>query len=266
VPPDYFSAQGQLWGNPVFNWDALRSTGYRWCIDRLRALLCHVDLIRLDHFRGFAAAWHVPEGAKTAQNGQWVPGPGAAFFEAAQAELGGLPFIAEDLGLITPDVRALLDKFQLPGTRVLQFAFDGHADNPYLPNNFVPNTVAYTGTHDNASTREWYEELPDDQRKNLWSYLKRPPGDSSEAAAALMGLGWSSVAALAIAPLQDLLNLGKGTRMNVPGRPDGNWSWRSTEEMFSPAAFQWLRDLTERSKRSAAAGISPAGKMTGAVS
>jgi 4-alpha-glucanotransferase len=267
VPPDYFSAQGQLWGNPVYNWDALRSTGYRWCIDRLRALLCHVDLIRLDHFRGFGAAWHVPAGSKTAQPGQWVPGPGAAFFEAVQTELGGLPFIAEDLGLITPDVRALLDKFQLPGTRVLQFAFDGHADNPYLPDNFVPNTVVYTGTHDNAPTREWYEELPDDQRKNLWSYLKRAaPGDSSEVAATLMGLGWSSVSALAIAPLQDLLNLGKGTRMNVPGRPDGNWSWRSTEEMFSPAAFQWLRDLTVRSKRSAGAGISLAGKMIGAVS
>jgi 4-alpha-glucanotransferase len=267
VPPDYFSAQGQLWGNPVYNWDALRSTGYRWCLDRLRALLCHVDLIRLDHFRGFGAAWHVPAGATTAQSGQWVPGPGAAFFEAVRAELGGLPFIAEDLGLITPDVRALVDKFQLPGTRVLQFAFDGHADNPYLPDNFVPNTVAYTGTHDNAPTREWYEELPGDQRKNLWSYLKRePPGESAEVAAALMGLGWSSVAALAIAPLQDLLNLGKGTRMNVPGRPDGNWSWRTTEAMLSPAAFQWLRDLTEKSKRSAGAAIPPASKLIGAAS
>jgi 4-alpha-glucanotransferase len=250
VPPDYFSAQGQLWGNPVYNWDALRSTGYQWCIDRLRALLCHVDLIRLDHFRGFAAAWHVPAGSQTAQPGQWVPGPGASFFQAVRAELGSLPFIAEDLGLITPDVRELRDEFQVPGTRVLQFAFDGHADNPYLPNNFVPNTVVYTGTHDNAPTREWYEELPDDQRKNLWSYLKRaPPGQSADAAAALMGLGWSSMAALAIAPLQDLLNLGKGTRMNVPGRPDGNWSWRCTEEMLSPNAFQRLRDLTESSRR-----------------
>jgi 4-alpha-glucanotransferase len=256
VPPDYFSAQGQLWGNPVYNWDALRSTGYRWCIDRLRALLSHVDLIRLDHFRGFAAAWHVPAGAQTAQSGQWVPGPGAGFFQAVQAELGRLPFIAEDLGLITPDVRDLRDEFQVPGTRVLQFAFDGHADNPYLPNNFVPNAVVYTGTHDNAPTRAWYEELPDEQRNNLWSYLKRaPPGEGAEAAAALMGLGWSSVAALAIAPLQDLLNLGAGTRMNVPGRPDGNWSWRCTEGMLSPAAFQWLRDLTESSKRSAGVGI-----------
>ncbi len=151
VPPDYFSAQGQLWGNPVYNWDALRSTGYRWCIDRLRALLAHVDVIRLDHFRGFAAAWHVPAGATTAQSGQWVPGPGADFFQAVQRELGRLPFIAEDLGVITPDVYALRDQFQVPGTRVLQFAFDGHPDNPYLPHNFVHNTVVYTGTHDNAT-------------------------------------------------------------------------------------------------------------------
>jgi 4-alpha-glucanotransferase len=266
VPPDYFSANGQLWGNPVYNWDALRSTGYRWCIDRLRALLCHVDLIRLDHFRGFAAAWHVPAGATTAQGGQWVTGPGANFFEAARAELGGLPFIAEDLGLITPDVRALLDQFQIPGTCVLQFAFDGHADNPYLPTNFVPNTAAYTGTHDNAPTREWYEELPDDQRNNLWSFLKRAPGQSADAAAALMGVAWSSVAALAMAPLQDLLNLGKGTRMNLPGRPDGNWSWRATEDMFSPTAFQWLRDLTENSKRLAGAAIQPAGAVREAAS
>jgi len=250
VPPDYYSAQGQLWGNPVYNWDALRSTGYRWCIDRLRALLAHVDVIRLDHFRGFSAAWHVPAGAPTARTGQWVPGPGAGFFQAVQRELGHLPFIAEDLGVITPDVRALRDQFQIPGTRVLQFAFDGHADNPYLPNNFVPNTVVYTGTHDNATTREWYEELPANQRQNLWNYLKRPPGQSEEAAPALMGLGWSSMAALAIAPLQDLLNLGKEGRMNVPGRADGNWRWRSTEDMLAPDAFERLRELTESTKRS----------------
>jgi 4-alpha-glucanotransferase len=249
VPPDYFSAQGQLWGNPVYNWDALRATGYQWSIDRLRALLTHVDAIRLDHFRGFAAAWHVPAGASTAQSGQWAPGPGAGFFQAVQKELGHLPFIAEDLGIITPDVRALRDEFQVPGTRVLQFAFDGHPDNPYLPGNFVPNSVVYTGTHDNATTREWYEDLPDDQRRNLWSYLKRTPGESSEVAAVLLGLAWSSVAALAIAPLQDLLNLGREARMNVPGRPDGNWSWRVSENMLSDAAFQLLRELTEGSKR-----------------
>jgi 4-alpha-glucanotransferase len=249
VPPDYFSATGQLWGNPVYNWDALRATGYRWCIDRLRALLAHVDVIRLDHFRGFAAAWHVPAGATTAQNGQWVPGPGASFFEAVQKELGRLPFIAEDLGVITPDVRALRDQFQIPGTRVLQFAFDGHADNPYLPHNFVTNTVAYTGTHDNATTRQWYEELPDYQRQNFWRYLQRAPGEVADAAPELMRLAWSSPAALSIAPLQDLLNLGPETRMNVPGRADGNWRWQSSESMLSSPAFDWLHELTESSKR-----------------
>jgi 4-alpha-glucanotransferase len=251
VPPDYFSAQGQLWGDPVYNWDVLRSTGYRWCIDRFQALLAHVDMIRLDHFRGFAAAWHVPAGASTAQSGQWVQGPGAGFFQAVRTELGRLPFIAEDLGLITPDVYSLRDQFELPGTRVLQFAFDGNADNPYLPHNFVPNTVAYTGTHDNATTRQWYEELPDYQRQNLWNYLKRSLGESAEAAPALMLLAWSSVAALTIAPLQDVLNLGREARMNVPGRATGNWSWRVAEDMLSPASFESLRELTESSKRSA---------------
>ena len=254
VPPDYFSAQGQLWGNPVYNWEALRATGYRWSIDRVRALLAHVDAIRLDHFRGFAAAWHVPATAPTAQSGQWVQGPGALFFEAVQNELGHLPFIVEDLGIITPDVTALRDQFRMPGTRVLQFAFDGHSDNPYLPNNFVPNTVAYTGTHDNAPTREWYEELPDYQRQNFWGYLKRTPGDSSEAASALMTLGWSSMAALAIAPLQDLLNLGAESRMNVPGRASGNWRWRSPADMLEDRAFYWLRELTRISKRSGSPG------------
>ena len=254
VPPDYFSAQGQLWGNPVYNWDALRATGYRWSIDRVRALLAHVDAIRLDHFRGFAAAWHVPAGAPTAQSGQWVPGPGAHFLEAVRNELGHLQFIVEDLGIITPDVQAVRDQFRLPGTRVLQFAFDGHTDNPYLPNNFVQNTVAYTGTHDNAPTREWYTELPDYQRQNFWGYLGRAPGKESEAAPALMSLAWSSIAALAIAPLQDLLNLGEQSRMNVPGRANGNWRWRAPEGMLADRAFDWLRQLTGASKR-AGAGV-----------
>jgi len=212
--------------NPVYDWEAVRRTGYRWCIERLRALLAHVDAVRLDHFRAFAAAWHVPAGAQTAQSGQWVPGPGAEFFGAVQRELGDLPFIAEDLGLITPDVCTLRDQFRVPGTRVLQFAFDGHPDNPYLPDNYIPNTVVYTGTHDNPTAREWYEELPDAQRRALWSYLKRPEGRGSDAAPALMQLAWSSRAALAIAPLQDVLNLSTEARMNVPGRAEGNWRWR----------------------------------------
>lgn len=250
VPPDYFSAEGQLWGNPVYNWDALRATGYRWCIDRIRSLLSHVDVIRLDHFRGFAAAWHVPAGAITARSGEWVTGPGAGFFQSVQRELRRLPFIVEDLGTITPDVALLRDQFQLPGTRVLQFAFDGHSDNPYLPQNFPSNTVVYTGTHDNPPTREWYEQLPDSQKQILWSYLNRRVEDSAEASPTLMELAWSSAAALAIAPLQDVFDLGTGNRMNVPGRAEGNWRWRFTEDMLSPSAFQWLRDLTHMSKRS----------------
>jgi 4-alpha-glucanotransferase len=185
-----------------------------------------------------------------------VAGPGASFFQAAQAELGNLPFIAEDLGMITADVRALRDQFLLPGMRILQFAFDGHADNPYLPHNFVHNTVVYTGTHDNATTRQWYEELPDDQRQTFWNYLKRAPGTSADAAPELMRLAWSSPAALAISPLQDLLNLGREARINVPGRADGNWRWRVGEDMLSPNAFQWLRDLTESSNRSISSAAS----------
>jgi 4-alpha-glucanotransferase len=250
VPPDYFSAQGQLWGNPVYNWQALRANGYRWCIDRFRALLSHVDLIRLDHFRGFAAAWQIPSGAPTAQTGSWQPGPGAEFFHKVEAELGGLPFIAEDLGLITPDVETLRDQFQIPGTRVLQFAFNGNEDNPYLPQNFVNNTVVYSGTHDNPTSREWFEDLTKSQQEIVSSkYLNESNDRTIEPGPALVCLAWSSQAALAIAPLQDLLNLGREARMNVPGRAGGNWRWRCTDEMLMDKPFGWLRDLSARSKR-----------------
>jgi len=250
VPPDYFSAEGQLWGNPIYDWEAIAQTGYRWCINRVRALLAHVDLIRLDHFRGFAAAWHIPAGAPTALAGEWVSGPGDEFFSAVQSDLGTLPFIAEDLGLITPDVGVLRDQFQMPGTRVLQFAFDGKSDNPYLPHNYVSNTVVYTGTHDNNTTRGWYEELSDDQRQSICQYLQHPKVESSEITPTLLQLAWSSVAALAMTPLQDLLNLGADARMNIPGQAEGNWRWRCTEDMLSAPAFQWLRELTTTSNRS----------------
>lgn len=250
VPPDYFSAQGQLWGNPLYNWQNLRQTGYRWWIARLSSLLSHVDLIRLDHFRGFAAAWCVPAGAATAQSGNWVPGPGPDLFCAIKRELGGLPFIAEDLGMITKDVYVLRDQFQLPGMRVLQFAFDGRSDNPHLPNNFVRDAVAYPGTHDNPTTREWFGNLSDDQRSSVRRQLAQWGATSGDAAHGLMEVVWRSIAALAIAPLQDLLNLGKEARMNVPGRADGSWRWRCTEEMMSDAAFKWLADLTKKSDRS----------------
>ena len=249
VPPDYFSAQGQLWGNPLYNWDA--ASPVRLSLAHLppASLLAHVDMIRLDHFRGFVAAWHVPAGAPTAKFGKWVAGPGAEFFRAVEKDLGGLPFIAEDLGMITPDVYALRDQFHLPGMRVLQFAFDGDPNNPNLPHNYVTNTVVYTGTHDNPPTRSWFEDLPDGQRQNVWAYLKAPPGAGAEVAPKLLGLAWSSTAALAMAPLQDLLNLGKEARMNVPGRAEGNWRWRSTPEMMSPMAFERLRNLTVVSNR-----------------
>jgi len=249
VPPDYFSAQGQLWGNPVYDWEALRRTGYRWCLDRLKALLAHVDLVRLDHFRGFSAAWHVPPGARTAEPGHWAQGPGADFFEVVQRELGHLPFIAEDLGLITPDVVALRDKFGLPGMRVLQFAFDGRADNPHLPKNFTSNTVVYTGTHDNTTTRAWFEGLPESIRRTVWSYVDPAEQKTNEVAWELIRLAWSSKAGLAIAPLQDLLNLGVEGRMNLPGTAAGNWSWRCTEEMLEPSVFDSLRDLTSATAR-----------------
>ena len=249
VPPDYFSATGQFWGNPVYDWQTLQRCGYRWWIERLRALLAHVDMVRLDHFRGFAAAWCVPAGSVTAETGSWVPGPGADFFAAAQTALGSLPFVAEDLGLITPDVVALRDRFGLPGMRVLQFAFDGQGDNPHLPDNYAHNTVVYTGTHDNPTTRGWFEALPERQQQNVWDYLRRPGGDSGEAAPALIEVAWKSAAALAMAPLQDLLDLGDEARMNQPGRIEGNWRWRCTEAMLSPAVWQWLHDVTSAANR-----------------
>jgi 4-alpha-glucanotransferase len=250
VPPDYFSTQGQLWGNPVYDWEALRKDGYRWWIDRVRSLLAHVDVIRLDHFRGFEAAWHVPAGAPTAQSGKWVRGPGADFFQAVQKELGSLPFIAEDLGVITPGVGSLRDRFQLPGTKVLQYAIDGRADNPHVPANYPANSVVYTGTHDNDTTRGWFEHLNPVEQEAVWKFLKQSAGKSSDVAQALIEVAWSSPAAVSIAPMQDVLNLGSEARMNVPGRGEGNWRWRCPENALSSPVFDWLRDLTQRSNRS----------------
>lgn len=266
VPPDYFSAAGQLWGNPVYNWHALQQSGYAWWVARLQSLLAHVDVIRLDHFRGFIAAWHVPAAAESAQSGKWVAGPGADFFRVMQRELGTLPFVAEDLGIITSDVCALRDQFHLPGMRVLQFAFNDDSGNPHLPENFVSNTVVYTGTHDNPTTRGWFEDLTVGQQQNVWRQVGRRNGESCEAAAALLDLAWSSRAALAMAPLQDTLNLGREARMNVPGCAEGNWRWRATEEMLSTSAFEHLRGLTQSSRRSGILETAPASKVvTGAA-
>lgn len=249
VPPDYFSKTGQLWGNPVYNWDALHRDDYRWWMNRLRALLTLVDSVRLDHFRAFAAAWHVPAGAPTAESGQWVPGPGADFFIQAQYSLGKLPFIAEDLGLITEDVRRLRDAFHLPGMRVLQFAFDDDPDNLFLPHTYNENTVAFTGTHDNDTTRGWYESLPEKSRQLVRKYLHQAELKPEDAAWELIRAAWSSRAALAIAPLQDILNLGTEARMNVPGQAAGNWGWRATDAMFEGDHFDRLADLTSGTSR-----------------
>ncbi len=250
VPPDCFSATGQLWGNPVYDWEAHRRTGYRWCLDRIDALLAHVDVIRLDHFRAFEAAWLIPATASTAETGEWVPGPGAGFFEVVRSSLGALPFIAEDLGVITTEVSALRDQFQIPGTRVLQFAFDGRADNIHRPENYSTNTVVYTGTHDNATTREWFQNLPSRQQARFWHLARRPYGEVRDAAAKLIELAWSSPASLAIAPLQDVMNLGSEGRMNVPGLAHGNWRWRAMRHMLSPRNFQALKSVTTSSNRS----------------
>ena len=241
VPPDYFSATGQLWGNPLYRWDALKSDGYAWWIDRIRSVLELVDVIRIDHFRGFEAYWEVPAGETTAVNGRWVEGPGADFFHAVGKALGDLPIIAEDLGLITSAVEELRDAFALPGMKVLQFAFGEDADHPYLPHNFERNCVVYTGTHDNDTTRGWYENSATPaERDHARRYMAV---DGHDMAWDMMRLAVSSVADQAISPLQDVLNLGSEARMNQPGRPAGNWAWRCRSDTLADDLAGRLREL-----------------------
>jgi 4-alpha-glucanotransferase len=208
-----------------------------------------VGVIRLDHFRGFVAAWQVPAGAPTAETGAWVNGPGVDFFEAVRREFGGMPFIAEDLGMITPDVLALRDRCGLPGMRVMQFGFDGNLENPHLPHAWTNHTVAYTGTHDNNTTRGWFEALPDGPKQLVRTYVGWSSEDSHVIGAALMRSAWPSPAGLTIAPLQDVLDLGAEARMNVPGRAQGNWRWRWAETAPPEQAFRWLDELTSTSGR-----------------
>ena len=241
VPPDYFSATGQLWGNPLYDWAALKRTDYAWWVERLRAALRQVDLVRLDHFRGFEAYWEVPAGRPNAVVGQWVKAPGVDFLERLRVQLDGLPIIAEDLGLITPEVEALRDRFHLPGMRVLQFGFSDSATNAYLPHNFVRRTVVYTGTHDNDTTRGWYAAAPEKERNCARRYLGR---DGSDIAWDFMRLAWSSVADYALAPLQDVLDLGTEARMNLPGRPAGNWCWRYMPNQLTPGHVHRLGEMT----------------------
>jgi 4-alpha-glucanotransferase len=241
VPPDYFSATGQLWGNPLYNWDALAKTGYAWWVARMRATLELVDVVRLDHFRGFEGYWEVPASMPTAEKGRWLPGPRDGLFETLRRHLGRLPLIAEDLGVITPEVEALRERLRLPGMRVLQFAFSG-PDNRYLPHHYEPNTIVYTGTHDNDTTLGWFRTIPEEERKFLRSYA---PWVENEPAWGLIRLAWSSVADFAITPLQDVLSLGTEARMNLPGRPAGNWGWRFTADQLHDGIINRLREITE---------------------
>ena len=241
VPPDYFSKTGQLWGNPLYDWKALKANGYDWWVSRFRATLAQVDLVRLDHFRGFAAYWQIPAGMPTAEVGKWVPGPGAQFLTSVSQVLGGLPIIAEDLGVITPDVEALRDGFKLPGMRILQFAFGGATEDRFLPHTYVHNTVVYTGTHDNDTTRGWYQAATEAERDFCRRYLGR---DGTDITWDLIRLAWSSVADLAVTPMQDVLDLGSEARMNLPGRPGGNWAWRFRASAVTPQLVARLAELT----------------------
>lgn len=223
VPPDYFSATGQRWGNPVYDWDAIAATDFRWWSDRIRNQLERFDLLRLDHFRGFDATWEIPAEARTAVEGAWRPVPGRALFAALARECGALPFVAEDLGVITPAVEALRRELGLPGMRVLQFAFDGDVRNPYLPHNHEPDALVCTGTHDNDTTLGWFQALDDSTRARVLDYLGRP---AEPMPWPLVRAAFASVARLAVVPMQDLLGLGSEARMNTPGTRAGNWSWR----------------------------------------
>jgi 4-alpha-glucanotransferase len=236
VPPDVFSANGQLWGNPLYDWRALRATGYRWWVERFRRALELVDLVRLDHFRGVVAYWSVPAGRKTARAGRWRRAPGRELLEAVRTDLGSLPLVAEDLGLITPAVRRLRDRFELPGMAVLQFAFDGNPRNPYLPRHHRERQLVYTGTHDNDTAVGWYAGQPGlDPAEPHWSLIR---------------IAYESRAAVAIVPAQDVLGLGSEARMNTPGRSAGNWSWRLEPGQLTPEHARRLRALARRATRS----------------
>ena len=240
VPPDYFSATGQLWGNPLYDWHALEKKGYAWWIDRFSSLFELFDLVRVDHFRGFEASWHIPVNAKTAESGEWVKCPGEKLFDALHAALGELPIIAEDLGVITPDVLALRDRYDLPGMKILQFAFEKEPIN--LPHYHVQNGIAYTGTHDNNTTAGWYASITDAERSRMNRYLGTRGDDC---VGDLMRAALMSVANTAIIPLQDILKLGSEARMNIPGTAFGNWEWRFTWDMLPKVLAASLRSQLE---------------------
>ena len=245
VPPDYFSATGQRWGNPLYRWDVLRETGYRWWIERIKTNLRLADIIRLDHFRGFAAYWEIPASEETAVHGRWMPGPGLSLFDAIRESLGTLPLIAEDLGFITEDVHALRHAIKVPGMKILQFGF-GQNDSPHLPHRYDPQTVAYTGTHDNDTARGWFDHATEEEREGAQTYLGC---ETDDIAAALVRAAYTSVAQTAIVPVQDVLGLGSEARMNTPGAGKGNWSWRVELGALTHEHAVRLRQLGEMTGR-----------------
>jgi 4-alpha-glucanotransferase len=257
VPPDYFSADGQLWGNPTYRWGQLKRTGYAWWVQRIRAALSLVDVLRLDHFRGFVEYWTVAAGNKTARNGRWKKGPGLDLFQAVRRKLGALPLIAENLGVITPQVEALRHRLGLPGMAVLQFAFGD--DGPHRPNNFERDLVCFTGTHDNNTCAGWWNDLQKAaasasgtqarlEMARAKSFLQT---DSVEISWRFIQAAMSSVAAISIVPLQDVLTLGSEARMNIPGRPKGHWAWRFSEKSITREITERLHELTEVTGRTA---------------
>ncbi|HWH15029.1 MAG TPA: 4-alpha-glucanotransferase, partial [Miltoncostaeaceae bacterium] len=253
VPPDMFSETGQLWGNPVYDWPAMRRDGYRWWVERFRRALELHDMVRIDHFRGFVAGWEVPSTEDTAVNGRWRRGPGMALFRAVEQELGRLPLIAEDLGVITPPVSRLRETLGIPGMTVLHFAFDGGADNPYHPDRHRTDTVVYTGTHDNATTAGWWQDASPDARAAVDAAAAARGIDEPDPVWRMIRLAHASPGRLAVVPMQDLLGLDDRARMNTPGTAEGNWTWRMDAGAFDDALVARLRALTE------AAGRAPAG-------
>ncbi len=240
VPPDYFSPTGQLWGNPIYKWKEHQKQGYAWWIKRMQSTLKMVDIVRLDHFRGFAGYWEIPFGMPTAEVGRWVKGPAEDLFLAIHSALGDLPVIAEDLGVITPDVVALRDRFDLPGMKVFQFAFETDPHDPFLPHNYETNCVAYTGTHDNDTALGWYQTAPEKERDFIRRYLARSAEDISWD---MIRAVWSSVAAFALAPMQDVLSLGNEARMNMPGQASGNWNWRMNPDSANKNVLDRLKEV-----------------------
>jgi len=253
VPPDYFSPTGQLWGNPLYNWPQHRKSRYSWWQARIAQALRLFDIVRIDHFRGFESCWQVAAGSETAEEGKWLKGPGSGLFSSVQNALGKLPVIAEDLGVITPEVKVLRESLGFPGMKVLQFAFGGGqwGDSIYLPHNYSPNCVVYTGTHDNDTILGWYHAAPEKTRDHVRRYLGV---DGRDIAWDLIRLAYSSVASLAMTTPQDLLKLGTGARLNLPGTPSGNWEWRLTAGMLSQDIAGRLSDLAGLYGRKAGGG------------